>query len=111
MSPYDLPPPRRITASNLTLPSQHRSDKHAEPGVEIKIDSLQVESILGGTLMRAMVATSKQVPTSNDGQSVCPHDRPNSYRPAVSSSCANISPVETSPSMPSQVWASYCLAA
>ncbi len=68
MSSYNLPAPRRITASNLPLPSHHHGDEHAEPGVEIKIDSLPVDSLLDGTLMRAVVATSKRIPTSNDGQ-------------------------------------------
>ena len=68
MSSYNIPPPRRIAASNLPLPSQYRGDEHAEPGVEVKVDSLQVDSLLEGTLMRAVVATSKQIPTTNDGQ-------------------------------------------
>jgi hypothetical protein len=70
MSSYNLPAPRRITASNLPLPSQYHGDEHAEPGVEIKIDNLKVDSLLNGTLMRARVATSKQIPTINDGQYV-----------------------------------------
>lgn len=68
MSSYNLPPPRRITASNLPLPSHRGNDENAEPGVEVKIDTLQTNSLLGGTLVRAVVATSKQIPTSNDGQ-------------------------------------------
>lgn len=68
MASYNLPAPRRITASNLPLPSHHHGDEHAEPGVEVKVDNLQVDSLLDGTLMRAVVATSKQIPTSNDGQ-------------------------------------------
>ncbi len=68
MSSYDLPAPRRITASNLPLPSKHANDENAEPGVEVKVDTLQVDPMLNGALMRAVVATSKQVPTSNDGQ-------------------------------------------
>jgi len=68
MLSYNLSAPRRITASNLPLPSPYHGDEHAEPGVEVKIDNLRVESLLDDRLMRSMVATSKQVPTSNDGQ-------------------------------------------
>ncbi|AEO62603.1 1b2844b6-c5f2-449d-be1c-e71fd29174be [Thermothielavioides terrestris] len=74
MSSYNLPAPRRITASNLPLPSQYHGDEHAEPGVEIKIDNLKVDSLLNGTLMRARVATSKQIPTINDGHGDIPLD-------------------------------------
>ncbi len=70
MSSYNLPAPRRITASNLPLPSSQDSNHTAEPGVEVKVDSLPVDPLLNGTLMRAVVATSKQIPTSNDGQYV-----------------------------------------
>lgn len=70
MSSNVLPPPRRITASNLPLPSQHAEDAHAEPGVEVRLDTLDNSEIPGfnGTLRRARVATEEQVPTSNDGQ-------------------------------------------
>ena len=68
MSSHNLPAPRRVTASNLPLPSQYAGDEHAEPVVEIKIDNLRLDPLLDGTLMRAVVATSKQIPTSNDGQ-------------------------------------------
>ncbi|KAI1499115.1 hypothetical protein F5X99DRAFT_431002 [Biscogniauxia marginata] len=74
MSSYTLPAPRRITASNLPLPSHHVNDEHAEPGVEVKVDSLECQPLLGGTLMRAVVATSKQIPTSNDGHGELPLD-------------------------------------
>ncbi|KAL2167578.1 hypothetical protein VTG60DRAFT_1089 [Thermothelomyces hinnuleus] len=75
MSSCNLPAPRRITASNLPLPSQYDGDEHAEPGVEIKIDNLKAESLLDGALLRSMVATSKQVPTSNDGHGELPLDK------------------------------------
>jgi hypothetical protein len=68
MSSYNLPAPRRITASNLPLASHHTSDEHAEPGVEVKVENLEVQPLFDGSLRRAVVATSKQVPTSNDGQ-------------------------------------------
>ncbi|KAI0021388.1 hypothetical protein F4780DRAFT_738166 [Xylariomycetidae sp. FL0641] len=71
---YNLPAPRRITASNLPLPSSHANDEHAEPGVEVKVDTLQVDSVLDGLLMRARVATAKQLPTSNDGHGDIPLD-------------------------------------
>lgn len=74
MSSYNLAPPRRITASNLPLPFHHNGDEHAEPGVEVKIDTLQADSLLDGTLMRSVVATSKQIPTSNDGHGKLPLD-------------------------------------
>ncbi|KAK3294944.1 uncharacterized protein B0H64DRAFT_362655 [Chaetomium fimeti] len=75
MSSYNLTPPRRITASNLPLPSNLRGDEHAEPGVEVKVDSLKADSLLDGTLMRSVVATSKQIPTSNDGHGELPLDK------------------------------------
>ncbi|KAH6617228.1 hypothetical protein F5144DRAFT_633492 [Chaetomium tenue] len=75
MSSYNLAPPRRITASNLTLPSNRLGDEYAEPGVEVKIDSLTTDSLLDGTLMRSVVATSKQIPTSNDGHGELPLDK------------------------------------
>ncbi|KAK4235643.1 hypothetical protein C8A03DRAFT_46247 [Achaetomium macrosporum] len=75
MSSYNLVPPRRIMASNLPLPSNIRSDEHAEPGVEVRVDTLKAEPLLDGTLMRAVVATSKQVPTSNDGHGELPLDK------------------------------------
>ncbi|KAI1864676.1 hypothetical protein JX265_008400 [Neoarthrinium moseri] len=34
--PYDLPAPKRITASNLPLPAPAASDETAEPGVECR---------------------------------------------------------------------------
>ncbi|KAL2129163.1 hypothetical protein VTI74DRAFT_8157 [Chaetomium olivicolor] len=74
MSSYNLPAPRRITASNLPLPSHYHGDEHAEPGVEIKIDKLKVDSLFDGALMRVAVATNKQVPTSNDGHGELPLD-------------------------------------
>lgn len=68
MSAHNLPAPRRITASNLSLAHHHAGDEHAEPGVEVKVDTLECQPLLDGTLVRAVVATSKQIPTSNDGQ-------------------------------------------
>lgn len=65
---YSLPAPRRITASNLSLPSQHASDEHAEPGVEVRDDKLVVEALGDGSYRRAVIGTSVQVPTKNDGQ-------------------------------------------
>ncbi|KAI1077436.1 hypothetical protein F5B20DRAFT_583147 [Whalleya microplaca] len=62
-----LPAPRRIVASNLALPDNGASRAHSEPGVEVVVDTLQPEPILGGSLVRARVATVKSVPTSNDG--------------------------------------------
>ncbi|KAF3761913.1 hypothetical protein M406DRAFT_358138 [Cryphonectria parasitica EP155] len=76
MASYNLPAPRRITASNLPLPSQHANDEHAEPGVEVRVDSLDCPPIPGfdGVLRRARVATNKQVPASNDGHGDIPLD-------------------------------------
>ncbi|KAI1108355.1 hypothetical protein F5Y14DRAFT_436525 [Nemania sp. NC0429] len=67
LSTYNLPAPRRITASNLPLASHHAGDEHAEPGVEVKVDELETVPIFDGILVRAVVATNKQIPTSNDG--------------------------------------------
>lgn len=66
-SPTHLPAPRRITASNLPLEHTSAANLHSEPGVEVLVDTLNPEPILGGALMRARVASSKKVPTSNDG--------------------------------------------
>ncbi|KAI1120242.1 hypothetical protein F5Y10DRAFT_258797 [Nemania abortiva] len=74
MSSYNLPSPRRITASNLPLTSQHASNEHAEPGVEVKVDSLTAEPLFDGSLRRAVVATSKHFPPSNDGHGELPLD-------------------------------------
>lgn len=65
---HDLPAPRRIVASNLSLPAASASDGGAEPGVEVKVDALEAQPILGGSLVRYTVGTNTQVPTSNDGQ-------------------------------------------
>ncbi|KAK7936630.1 uncharacterized protein PG986_015068 [Apiospora aurea] len=67
-SPHDLPAPRRIVASNLPLPAASAGDAGAEPGVEVKVDTLEAHPILGGSLVRYIVGTNAQVPTSNDGQ-------------------------------------------
>ena len=68
VSPILLPSPRRITASNLPLGGQDAAKLQSEPGVEVLVDTLKPEPILGGALMRARVASSKTVPTNNDGQ-------------------------------------------
>ncbi len=65
---YNLPAPRRITASNLPVPSHLSGDPHAEPGVEIRDERLVVKPLLDGSYRRAVIATSPQVPTKNDGQ-------------------------------------------
>jgi hypothetical protein len=57
----------------LPLPSDARADEHAEPGVEVKVDTLKAVPLLDGTLMRAAVSTHKQIPTSNDDQEVTTH--------------------------------------
>ncbi|KAI0838137.1 hypothetical protein F5Y06DRAFT_50611 [Hypoxylon sp. FL0890] len=62
-----LPAPRRITASNLPLVETNTVKSNSEPGVEVLVDTLTPDPILGGALMRARVASSKKVPTSNDG--------------------------------------------
>ncbi|KAH9883984.1 hypothetical protein F4778DRAFT_577665 [Xylariomycetidae sp. FL2044] len=63
-SSASLPAPRRITASNLPL---DRVEHDAEPAVEVMVDVLEQEPILGGALVRSRVATAPQVPSSNDG--------------------------------------------
>ncbi|KAK8072255.1 hypothetical protein PG996_005603 [Apiospora saccharicola] len=70
---HNLPAPRRITASNLPLASDH-SHQTAEPGVEVKVDTLECQPLMDGSLVRAVVATEKQVPTSNDGHGEIPLD-------------------------------------
>ncbi|OBT61225.1 hypothetical protein VE03_08707 [Pseudogymnoascus sp. 23342-1-I1] len=71
---YNLPAPRRITASNLTLPSQHANDSSIEPGVEVKVDNLKVEPLFDGSLRRAVIGTSKHFPIKNDGHGDLPLD-------------------------------------
>lgn len=63
-----LPAPRRITVSNLSLASKHSNNPNAEPGVEVRDDKLTVEALGDGSYRRAVIGTSAQVPTSNDGQ-------------------------------------------
>lgn len=68
-APYNLPGPRRITASNLALPAHLGCAANTtEPGVEIAVDQLTAIPLFNGTLMKAVVGTSKKLPTSNDGQ-------------------------------------------
>ncbi|RYP22176.1 hypothetical protein DL765_001824 [Monosporascus sp. GIB2] len=71
-----LPAPRRIIASNLPLPRTKAAEPGVEPGVLMAVDVLEPEPILGGSLMRTRVATSKRVPTSNDGLNVPLDDVP-----------------------------------
>ncbi|KAI0967800.1 hypothetical protein F4678DRAFT_465060 [Xylaria arbuscula] len=66
-----LQAPRRIIASNLALST---SDAKAEPAVEVRDETLELEPILGGSLVRSRVATHKKVPTSNDGSGNIPLD-------------------------------------
>lgn len=68
MASHDLRAPRRITASNLSLPSSHATDQDAEPGVEVRDDKLVIEALGDGSYRRAVIATNAQVPTKNDGQ-------------------------------------------
>ncbi|KAK6822968.1 hypothetical protein PG995_014118 [Apiospora arundinis] len=72
---HDLPAPRRIVASNLPLPAAAASTGDAgdaEPGVEVKIDTLEAQPFPGGSLVRYIVGTNTQVPTSNDGHGDLP---------------------------------------
>ncbi|KAH8157059.1 hypothetical protein CIB48_g11189 [Xylaria polymorpha] len=62
-----LQAPRRITASSLPISASGASNPKAEPAVEVLDETLELEPILGGSLVRARVATHKAVPTSNDG--------------------------------------------
>ncbi|ETS81012.1 hypothetical protein PFICI_06014 [Pestalotiopsis fici W106-1] len=71
---YNLTAPRRITASNLDIPSQHAGDDTVEPGVEVRVDSLAPQPLFDGFFVRAVVGTEKQVPTSNDGHGEIPLD-------------------------------------
>ncbi|KAI0428006.1 hypothetical protein F5Y09DRAFT_12661 [Xylaria sp. FL1042] len=69
-----LQAPRRITASNLPLSAPNAHSAKAEPAVEVLDDTLKLEPILGGSLVRARVATHKKIPTSNDGSGNIPLD-------------------------------------
>ncbi|KAI1176516.1 hypothetical protein F4777DRAFT_578013 [Nemania sp. FL0916] len=73
---HNLPAPRRITASNLPLASHQVTGghEHAEPGVEVSDEKLECTPLFDGSLVRAIVATSKKVPTSNDGHGKLPID-------------------------------------
>ncbi|KAI1736341.1 hypothetical protein F4680DRAFT_264949 [Xylaria scruposa] len=62
-----LQAPRRITASNLPISASDAPNSKAEPAVEVLDETLELEPILGGSLVRARVATHKAIPTSNDG--------------------------------------------
>ncbi|KAI0468918.1 hypothetical protein F4859DRAFT_190574 [Xylaria cf. heliscus] len=62
-----LQAPRRITASNLPISPSDAPNPKAEPAVEVLDETLKLEPILGGSLVRARVATHKAIPTSNDG--------------------------------------------
>ena len=64
-SPF--PAPKRITVSNLPLPSTRAAEKGAEPGVHVAVDVLDPQPIMGGSILRSSVATHKRIPTSNDG--------------------------------------------
>ncbi|KAI1366666.1 hypothetical protein F5Y08DRAFT_124047 [Xylaria arbuscula] len=64
-----LQPPRRITASNLPLAA---SNAKAEPAVEVLDDTLQLDPLFEGTLVRARVATHDKIPTNNDGSGNLP---------------------------------------
>lgn len=61
-----LAPPRRITVANAAPPLDTSPTIHAEPGVDIIVDSLEGEVLPGGTLKRSAVATHDRIPTSND---------------------------------------------
>ncbi|KAI1087916.1 hypothetical protein F5B19DRAFT_40764 [Rostrohypoxylon terebratum] len=74
--PTRLPAPRRITASNLPLAESITAKPHSEPGVEVLVDSLSPDPILGGALMRARVASSKKFPVSNDHGNLALDDVP-----------------------------------
>ncbi|KAI0602668.1 hypothetical protein F4775DRAFT_149434 [Biscogniauxia sp. FL1348] len=67
MALSSLPAPKRITASNLPLGRSGAAEPHTEPAVEVVVDTLEPEPILGGSLARARVASNNRVPTSNDG--------------------------------------------
>ncbi|KAI8627795.1 hypothetical protein F5Y19DRAFT_155047 [Xylariaceae sp. FL1651] len=69
-----LPHPRRITASNLPISVSSAPNSQVEPAVEVIVDTLELEPILGGSLVRSRVATNKTVPTSNDGSGNIPFD-------------------------------------
>ncbi|EMR67139.1 putative cupin domain containing protein [Eutypa lata UCREL1] len=74
-SPSTLMQARRlITSSNLPLPGDRASEPGAEPGVDVTVDVLKSQPILGGTLMRSRVATNKKLPTNNDGFGSIPLD-------------------------------------
>ncbi|TQV90949.1 hypothetical protein V2A60_008409 [Cordyceps javanica] len=64
---YNLDAPRRITASNLPLPSKYLGEANAEPGVEVSDEKLVIESLGDGSFRRGVIGTSRQVPTTNDG--------------------------------------------
>ncbi|KAI0204081.1 hypothetical protein F4808DRAFT_368311 [Astrocystis sublimbata] len=72
-----LQAPRRIVASNLPIAASDAANAKAEPAVEVLDETLDLEPILDGSLVRARVATQEAVPTSNDGSgSIALHDVP-----------------------------------
>ncbi|KAI0125345.1 hypothetical protein BJ170DRAFT_598160 [Xylariales sp. AK1849] len=61
MCPNNLSAPRRITASNLPLPTSAASDDQAEPGIEVKIETREPEGRYAPSLERYLVATAKHL--------------------------------------------------
>ncbi|KAI1392612.1 uncharacterized protein F4822DRAFT_134037 [Hypoxylon trugodes] len=59
--------PTRITVSNLPLVASNAAVPHSEPGVEVLVDKLEPEDIMGGAYRRARISSSKKLPPSNDG--------------------------------------------
>ncbi|KAI1328655.1 hypothetical protein F5Y16DRAFT_146235 [Xylariaceae sp. FL0255] len=71
---HPIPAPRLITASSLPISAGNAANPKAEPAVELKVDTLPLIPIPGLPLVRAPIATSKTVPTSNDGFGNLPLD-------------------------------------
>lgn len=63
-SPFD--PPKCITVTHAAAPLITTASSHAEPGVDILVDSLEGEVLPGGSLKKMAVATHASIPLSND---------------------------------------------
>ncbi|KAI5922352.1 hypothetical protein F4810DRAFT_294935 [Camillea tinctor] len=62
-----LPAPKRIITANFPLERSGAAELHTEPVVEVVVDILEPEPILGGSLARARVASNSRMATGNDG--------------------------------------------
>lgn len=61
-----IAPPKCVTITHATIDPSAQDGSHAEPGVEILVDSLDGDYLFGGMLKKTPVGTHISVPLSND---------------------------------------------